>query len=125
VAGAVGARSDCSGDLIDSHMAVGAALGLNNPCIAGTWRILHHSAIIREIPPRSVRTVGSHDRLHLPATLNCAFAIRLTPTTPRPVSRNTSFPTANARMGRIVRFTAYLLSCERAPPRGNTRGPPQ
>jgi hypothetical protein len=64
-------------------MAVGAPLGLNNPRVSRIWRFRHHSAIIREIPPRSVRRssgtcVGAPLRRHLKRELTLAFANRLT-----------------------------------------------
>jgi hypothetical protein len=37
-------------------MAVGEGIGLNSPRVSRIWQIRHHSAIVREIPPRSVRT---------------------------------------------------------------------
>lgn len=49
-------------------MAFDAPLGLNNPRVSRTWRIRHPSAIIREIPPRSVRSYNNH---RLAAAANC------------------------------------------------------
>ena len=43
---------------------------MNNPRVSRTWRIRHHSAIIREIPPRFVR-IYKEGALYTVSTMYC------------------------------------------------------